>query len=142
MRQSILSIYIILSLVACTSSKPSASNASSGPKTTSNEVTPETSNLTLADYLKRIPGVQVMQNLTGGGNVKITIRGTNSFGDNQEPLFIINGANVGTGYEKAASLVDINDIASVQVLKSGQETAPYGMQGSNGVIVIRTKRNK
>jgi TonB-dependent SusC/RagA subfamily outer membrane receptor len=42
--------------------------------------------------------------------------------------------------KKAAPLVAITDIESVQVLKSGQETAAYGMQGSNGVIIIRTKK--
>jgi TonB-dependent SusC/RagA subfamily outer membrane receptor len=93
--------------------------------------------ISLADYLKRVPGVQVMQSASG---VQVTVRGANSLAGNLEPLFVVDGVNVGFGYEKAEPLVPVADIASVQVLKSGQETASYGMQGTNGVIVIRTKR--
>jgi TonB-dependent SusC/RagA subfamily outer membrane receptor len=32
------------------------------------------------------------------------------------------------------------DIASIEVLKDAAQTAPYGMRGANGVIVIKTKR--
>jgi TonB-dependent SusC/RagA subfamily outer membrane receptor len=136
-----LIIITSLLLAACaTSQQSSSNNAAKGPQTTANQITPTNSNLSLADYLKRIPGVQVMEGGAGGGSTRITVRGANSFGDNQEPLFVINGVNAGNGYESAASLVDINDIASVQVLKSGQETAPYGLQGTNGVIVIKTKK--
>jgi len=131
---------MVLVLLAACSPQAANKKITSGPETTGSHITPETSNLSLADYLKRIPGVQVTQNTVGTGNVQVTVRGANSMGDNREPLFIVNGVNIGNGYERAAPLVDVNDIASVQVLKSGQETAPYGMQGSNGVIVIKTKR--
>ena len=137
MRALIFALGMVM-IASCTSTKPSVNNAAAGPKTTANQVTPQTSNLTLADYLKRIPGVQVIEG--GSGYVTINVRGANTLGDNKEPLFIINGANAGNSYEKASSMVDINDIDLVQVLKSGQETAAYGMQGSNGVIVIKTKR--
>lgn len=126
-------------VMACATSQPSAQKNSSSVNSASN-ITPATSNLSLADYLKRVPGVQVVENGTGGGQTQILVRGNNTLGENREPLFVINGVNVGKGYENAAPLVDINDVATVQVLKSGQETAPYGMQGSNGVIVIRTKK--
>lgn len=126
-------------VMACASSQPSSSNNTSSVNSASN-ITPTTSNLSLADYLKRVPGVQVVENGSGGGQTQILVRGNNTIGENREPLFVINGVNVGKGYENAAPLVDINDVASVQVLKSGQETAPYGMQGTNGVIVIRTKK--
>lgn len=104
---------------------------------TSNQVNPTNPSISLADYLKRIPGVQVAQR---GGTTEITVRGNNSLDGEREPLFVINGMNVGFGYEKASPLVDINDIKNVRVLKSGQETANYGMQGNNGVILITTKR--
>lgn len=93
--------------------------------------------MSLADYLKRVPGIQVIQ---AGGKVMVTVRGNNSVGGQLEPLFVINGVNVGFGYENAEPLVAVTDIDYVRVLKSGQESAQYGVQGNNGVILIKTKR--
>ncbi len=131
-------IVIVAALVfascATTSNNTTSSNAQ---PTNVNNFSPDNAAISLADYLKRVPGVQVIQ---GGTQTKVTIRGNNSMTGNLEPLFVINGVNVGFGYENVEPLVAVPDIASVQVLKSGQETAAYGMQGSNGVIVIRTKK--
>jgi TonB-dependent SusC/RagA subfamily outer membrane receptor len=124
-------------LLACTSAKNTSSSMDAPPMTNSNNFATNNAALSLADYLKRVPGVQVMQN---GGNTKITVRGNNTLAGQGEPLFIIDGVNVGFGYENAAPLVSVTDIDRVQVLKAGQETAAYGMQGSNGVIVIKTKK--
>src|SRR5690606_31598581 len=57
------------------------------------------------------------------------------FGDNS-PLVIIDGVQ--------GELTDINsnDIASVQVLKDAGAAAIYGVRGSNGVIVVTTKKGK
>lgn len=103
----------------------------------SNEINPTLPNLSLADYLKRFAGVQV-QGVEP--NIRVTVRGNSSVGGQNEPLFIIDGANVGFGYSNVAPLVEVNDIQSVRVLRSGNETAPYGMQGNGGVIIITTKR--
>ncbi len=111
----------------------------SGPVGASNEISPSTSNLSLADYLKRIPGVQVTQ-AGNTGEAMVFVRGNNSMTGQREPLFVINGVNVGSGYNNASSLVDVNDISTVQVLKAGNETAAYGIQGNNGVIIIKTKK--
>ncbi|MCB0597167.1 MAG: TonB-dependent receptor plug domain-containing protein [Lewinellaceae bacterium] len=81
---------------------------------------------TLADYLRRTPGVNV-----NGNN--ISIRGGGS------PLFIIDGTWVGNSYSSAANLVNVEDIASVEVLKNPSETALYGRYGGNGVIIIHTR---
>ncbi len=129
-----LLLSLIILVFAC-----APSQQMSGPVGTANQITPTTSNLSLADYLKRVPGVQVTQ-AGATGEAMVLVRGTNTIGGQREPLFIINGVNVGFGYNNAAPLVDVNDISTVQVLKSGQETAPYGIQGSNGVIVIKTKK--
>ncbi|MFZ5973307.1 MAG: TonB-dependent receptor plug domain-containing protein [Bacteroidota bacterium] len=125
-----------LALLGCASSSRTTSTNDS-QAANANSFSPDNPAIALADYLKRIPGVQVIQ---GGTTTQVTIRGNNSLSGNLEPLFVINGVNVGFGYENAEPLVAVPDIASVQVLKSGQETATYGMQGSNGVIVIRTKK--
>lgn len=81
--------------------------------------------LTLADFLERVPGVNV-------SGYEVSIRGQGP------PLFVIDGVQVGFGYHAAASSVNVHDIYSVEVLK-GPETAIYGIRGQNGVIVIKTK---
>ena len=81
---------------------------------------------TLADYLQQVPGVYF-----DGNNV--SIRGAGP------PLYIIDGVWVGRSYYGAANAVSIYDIASVEVLKSPSETAIYGREGANGVIIIHTK---
>ncbi len=81
-------------------------------------------------------GLQVTS-LTGapGADVKIRIRGANSaLGDNN-PLFVIDGF-VGGDF----NMLNPYDIESIEVLKDASSTAIYGSRGSNGVILITTKK--
>ena len=81
-----------------------------------------------------ISGVTIITSGQPGAASDIRIRGITSFGDNA-PLVIIDGVR--------GSLHDINvsDIESVQVLKDAS-AAIYGVAGSNGVIIITTKKGK
>lgn len=90
----------------------------------------------------QIAGVDVLQ--TGGRpgqNSKITIRGRRSLTATNDPLFVIDGIPMTSG---TASIQDFNpaDIESMEVLKDAAATAIYGSRGSNGVILITTKRGK
>jgi len=134
--KSLKLIFFVL-LVACASTDKQTSSVQLQQDVVSNEVTPGDNSTTLADYLKRIPGVQIQGR---GSDVQILVRGNNSFSENREPLFIINNLRAGNSYQAVAPLVDVADIANVRVLKSGSETSRYGMQGNNGVIVITTKK--
>ena len=80
-------------------------------------------------------GVTVASSGQPGGYSNVHIRGITSFG-NTDPLVIIDGT---PGY-----LHDINpnDIASVQVLKDAGAASIYGVRGSNGVIIVTTKRGR
>jgi TonB-dependent starch-binding outer membrane protein SusC len=80
-------------------------------------------------------GVQVIESGVPGGYTQVNIRGITSFGNN-DPLYIIDGVQ--------ASMHDLNsnDIESVQVLKDAGSAAIYGVQGSNGVIIVTTKKGK
>ncbi|MDE3183882.1 MAG: TonB-dependent receptor [Bacteroidota bacterium] len=82
----------------------------------------------------RASGVNIITSGQPGGNSDIRIRGITGFGSNQ-PLVIIDGVR--------GDLTDINvnDIASIQVLKDAS-AAIYGVAGSNGVIIITTKKGK
>lgn len=91
----------------------------------------------LADFLRRVPGVSVRGS---GDDVLIRMRGINSFNTGVTPLYVIDGQAVGTSYTQANSMVDPRDIDYVKVLK-GPEASTYGMRGANGVIEIYTKRS-
>jgi TonB-dependent SusC/RagA subfamily outer membrane receptor len=81
-------------------------------------------------------GVTVINSGAPGGGSNFRIRGISSTG-NSDPLIIVDGIQV-------ASLQDINpdDIESIQVLKDAGSTAIYGVRGSNGVVVVTTKKGK
>ena len=78
-------------------------------------------------------GVTVFTTGQPGGAAVVQIRGITSSG-NSAPLVIIDGV--------PESMHDINpnDIQSIQVLKDAGAAAIYGVRGSNGVIIITTKR--
>ena len=85
----------------------------------------------------RISGVQVT-NTSGapGSGTSIRIRGGNSINAGNEPLYVIDGF-IGGG---DLNTINPGDIESIEVLKDASSTAIYGSRGSNGVILITTKR--
>lgn len=116
----------------CASSGNSATDtdAKVENKVTSNE------NLTLEDYLRRLNGVQVRGS---GSNLSVTIRGNMSISDAEdEPLYVLNGREVGHNYAEVARLVSTGDILSVEAIPASRASS-YGLQGGSGVIVIETE---
>jgi len=80
-----------------------------------------------------------------GGAINITIRGTGSLRASSTPLFVVDGValdNSGTGGGNPLNFLNPQDIESMDVLKDASATAIYGSRGSNGVILITTKRGK
>ena len=86
----------------------------------------------------KVPGVKIIE-MTGapGGNPMIRIRGTNSISSNNTPLFVVDGIE---GVQNVLTIMNPNQIESIDVLKDASATAIYGARGSNGVIIITTKR--
>ena len=85
----------------------------------------------------RAPGVLVIQNSEPGKGPSIRVRGVGSINSGSNPIYIVDGVQTG----------DINgiqpqEIENMQVLKDASATAIYGANGSNGVIIITTKRGK
>ncbi len=80
-------------------------------------------------------GVTVINSGSPGGSSNVRIRGITSVGSN-DPLVIIDGT--------PGSLHDlnVNDIESIQVLKDAGAAAIYGVRGSNGVVVVTTKKGR
>ena len=109
----------------------------------------------------RVAGVNVT---SPGGDPSarptVRIRGVTTFGNNADPLYIIDGVPVaefgqGTTYtvegDRAAdlrgsqnifNLINPNDIESISVLKDAASAAVYGVRAANGVVIITTKRGK
>lgn len=84
----------------------------------------------------RIAGLTV-QNTTSEVGVapQIRVRGMGSISASNEPLVVVDGYPVPDGL----SMVDMNDVQSVEVLKDASSAAIYGSRGANGVIIITTK---
>ncbi|MCC9137593.1 SusC/RagA family TonB-linked outer membrane protein [Pontibacter silvestris] len=108
----------------------------------------KTVNTTIEQAIQgRAAGVYVTQN-TGapGGGISVNIRGVNSINGSNEPLYVIDGvqiegSNSATGSNPLATL-NPSDIESMEVLQGPSATAVYGSRGTNGVVLITTKRGK
>jgi TonB-linked SusC/RagA family outer membrane protein len=100
----------------------------------------------------QVAGVSVAGVATGpSGSSRVIIRGNASLGNNNQPLYVIDGipydnTNQGMatkygGEDQGDGLTNINpdDIESIQVLKGVAASALYGYRGGNGAILITTK---
>jgi TonB-linked SusC/RagA family outer membrane protein len=95
-----------------------------------------------------------VRSVSRGGNVglgnALLMSGINSLNSNVQPLIVIDDVIMDMEYNRTTlhdgyfnnmlANLNVNDIESVQVLKNG--TALYGAKGANGVVLIKTKRNK
>lgn len=104
----------------------------------------------------KVAGVQVLQTSgSPGGNVSIRVRGTASINADNDPLYVIDGVPLSNDTKFAGgntseyetptnplNSINTNDIESIQILKDAAATAIYGSRGSNGVVLITTKKGK
>lgn len=112
----------------------------------------KTVNTTIEQALQgRAAGVYVTQNSgQPGGGISVSIRGISSINGNTEPLYVVDGvqiqgSQVGFGAQSSSNpLAGLNpsDIEDMQILQGPSATAIYGSRGTNGVILITTKRGK
>lgn len=87
-----------------------------------------------------------------GGAMNIRIRGVSSYTNASEPLYVIDGIpiiinedySLSSGFQKSNPLSSLNpaDIESIEILKDASATSIYGSRGSNGVILITTKKGQ
>ena len=111
----------------------------------------------------KVAGVTIQQNSGApGSNTSVHIRGIGSLSGTNEPLYVIDGIaisgdanNISTtgksvqispnnGENGVSPLTFLNpgDVESIDVLKDAAATAIYGSRGSNGVVIITTKKGK
>ncbi|MFD2570033.1 SusC/RagA family TonB-linked outer membrane protein [Spirosoma soli] len=108
----------------------------------------------------RVPGLQ-MSTTSGlpGASVQIQLRGVNSIGGDNSPLFVVDGLpinnstfsqgalvsdgpNRNSDYLNRAADINPNDIESISVLKGPEAAALYGINAAAGAIIITTKKGK
>ena len=85
----------------------------------------------------KAPGVLVTQSGEPGRGVTIRVRGVGSINRGADPIYIVDGVQVGN-----IDNIQPSDIESMQVLKDASASAIYGANGSNGVIIVTTQRGK
>ncbi|ULB35951.1 TonB-dependent receptor [Proteiniphilum propionicum] len=95
----------------------------------------------------KVAGVQITSNGgRAGGGATIRIRGGASLNASNDPLIVIDGMPVETGVisgsSNALSMINPNDIETMNILKDASATAIYGSRASNGVIIITTKKGR
>ena len=100
----------------------------------------------------RVAGLNIAANSgTPGSIAQIRIRGISSITAGNEPLYVIDGVPVNnnnvsnstaSSFLSALAGIDTNNIKSITVLKDASSTAQYGARGSNGVILITTKKGQ
>ncbi|MFD0860594.1 SusC/RagA family TonB-linked outer membrane protein [Sungkyunkwania multivorans] len=84
----------------------------------------------------RAAGVTVVNGGSPGSQTLIQIRGVNTFGDGT-PLFVVDGV-----FTNSINSIDLSSIEKVDVLKDAASLAVYGSRGTNGVVLITTKKGK
>ena len=114
----------------------------------------------------KVPGAVISQNSGApGGGLQVQLRGVTSLNATSSPLYVVDGVIVNNSQisnglnaitqaaggnapssqdQMVSRVADLNpnDIETVEVLKGASAGAIYGSKGSNGVIVITTKRGR
>jgi TonB-linked SusC/RagA family outer membrane protein len=99
------------------------------------------------------PGVQVIQNSGAPGTgITVRVRGSSSISASNQPLFVVDGVpiiredysqlDVGGADITGVTGINPDEIESMDILKDAAATAIYGSRGSNGVVLITTKRGR
>jgi TonB-linked SusC/RagA family outer membrane protein len=86
----------------------------------------------------RVAGVDVVAggSYRPGVPMNVTVRGIRSIAGGNQPLYVVDGVPLAGGIEDFNPAI----IQSIEVLKDASATAAYGSRGSNGVILITTRR--
>lgn len=98
-------------------------------------------------------GVQVVQNAGNPGvGISVRVRGSSSLSASNQPLYVVDGiplvredySQLDVGGQNITGVTGLNpdEIESITVLKDAAASAIYGSRGSNGVILISTRRGR
>lgn len=88
-------------------------------------------NVTLLNRIRRLPGVMMRNG--------VPVFATTTLDLNNEPLYVVDGYPIGHSFNSINNLVNPIDVLKIAKL-NGPEAATYGARGSNGVILITTRK--
>ena len=107
----------------------------------------------LSSLQGKVAGLDIKSVGGFAGGANVVIRGYSSLSGSNQALFVVDGTPISNeivnsnttgrgGYDYGNGAMDVNpdDIESVSVLKGAAATALYGSRGSNGVVMITTKK--
>jgi TonB-linked SusC/RagA family outer membrane protein len=83
----------------------------------------------------RAAGINIVASDEPGAQPTIRIRGIGTIIGGRDPLYVVDGVESG-------SLPSPNEIATIDILKDASSLAIYGQKGSNGVVIVSTKKGK
>lgn len=90
------------------------------------------------EALQGTAGINIGPSTTAGASPNIVVRGQNSVTARTNPLIVLDGVI----FNGDLNEINMNDVASYDVLKDASSAAIYGSRSANGVVIITTKRGK
>jgi TonB-linked SusC/RagA family outer membrane protein len=137
LEQDALALDEVVMVAYGSTKKSSVTGSIASVSATSIEKRPVTN--ALAALAGTAPGVQVNTSYgQPGSDPSIRIRGFGSVNYSSAPLIVLDGSP----YNGVMSNINPADIESINILKDAASTALYGSRGSNGVVMITTKKGK
>ena len=131
-------VAVVAVLAGCASGRPSRPEPAQKETVTSEDLATHPNEPIEIALQRKVPGAIVTR--TADGGIALQIRGVTSFeGRATPPLYIVDDSPFTPGPGGALSGIDPHEIDSIKVLK-GASAGIYGIDGANGVIVIKTKR--
>jgi TonB-dependent SusC/RagA subfamily outer membrane receptor len=138
--RALLSLGLLVGFMAGCASRPARREPATNTTVTAEDIRNNPTQPIEKVLQAKVPGVWVTR--TPDGGIAVQIRGNTSLYGEQQPLYVIDGVPIQPGPNGALTGINPYDIESIEVLKDAADTAMYGMRGSNGVIVIKTKKPK
>jgi len=95
-------------------------------------------NINALEAIQGSPGINIGPSTSAGADPNIVVRGQNSISASTAPLIVLDGVI----FNGSINEINMNDIASFDILKDASSAAIYGSRSANGVVMITTKRGK
>lgn len=127
----LIALTILIAGSGCGSQQTAAEDGGLGERLTEKN----RMNISLLDQIRQLPGVSLRKGVPVFTKVTSDIYGGASF----EPLYVLDGYTVGNSFRDVDQLVSNIHVEKIETL-TGHEASFYGARGSNGVIVITTKK--
>jgi len=136
----LLSVLTLL-IVGCSSTRPHTVAENNKSDYITGEEARRAPTVRLSDLIRqRVPGITLVQ--TADGSLRVRMRGRTSFTTETFVLFVVDDQPMDPEPNGRLPGITVHEIESIRVYKDPVDTARWGMRGSNGVIVIETKKGR